>query len=517
MWRGIIAAVAATVLVISAADAHGGGGGFVYIPMFIGSGPSMVPAAQNGDYSRIHTVAIISAIGNGLTLHDSVIWSGPDQPPVDIKSWGIDARVEDELTRFLGNRYTIKHVEYDRAGIEALENGKGAIDPVARLRDKLHVIPNDGVDAFIVVRPDIEGDMMGPPGLGVENRSDMRPLEWANYEIDIIDAHTLMVIGHAASRLQTRAGGVIGFPGLYRNDGFAVDGKTTPTAAQLAQMQKDLTTLVTMTMVSTLRSLNLGVVLPQPGERVMVPVPEDKRPKIKTVAVLSAIGDTIRLDYHAPFFVHDVSTVPIADWNLDQEIEADVTAALDKRLIVKPMTADRAKIAKLCFPLPKENLSLPVDGLTSSLDIDLYILIIKASDRDTVCGLREETWTGDQTTKVFANYAIALIDPKSLKPIYIRPGLTSPTKPSNELSSGMNNEEWPEKSVYTTQQTIAVHRALSDILADSVPETLMHLNLIGMMRSSDLLPIPPTNAEFVPPAAPAQAAAPAPPSQKPTQ
>ena len=436
---------------------------------------------------------------------------------MDISSWGVDAQVENELTRYLGSRFTIKHVEYDRAGIEGLENAKGALDSVAALRDKLRVIPNDGIDAFIVVRPDVEGDMMGAQGLNVENRSDMRPVEWANYEIDIIDAHTLTIIGHARSRLQTRAGGVIGFPGLYRNDGFVVDGKSTPTAAQLAQMQKGFASLVPMTLVSTLRSLNLGIVLPQPGDRVMVPVPEDKRPKIKTVAVMSAIGDTITLDHRGAFFVHDVNSVPIADWNMDQEIEADITAALDKRLTVKSMAADRAKIAKLIFPFPTASLSLPIDGLTASTDIDLYILVIRAPGYDALFGLSERTWTpiGSQATSVFANYAIALIDPKSLKPIYIRPGLTSPSKPSKDLASSVDNADWPDKAAFTAQQATAVHKALSDILADSIPETLMQLNLTGMMPAIDP-PLPSQNVAAVPAAAPTPAAAPAP-SQKPAQ
>jgi hypothetical protein len=541
MWRGIGVALATMLFAASPAAAHGGGGGgshgggarYQYITVIMTGGAVPVPAAQIGDYSHIRNVAIITAIGGGLTLHDSLIWSGPDQPPVNISGWGVDAQVENELTRLLGNRFTIKHADYDRAEIEALENGKGAIDPLARLRDKLRVIANDGIDAFIVVRPDVEGAMMGPPGLGVENRSDMRPVAWANYEIDIIDAHTLTVIGHAASRLQTRSGGPVGFPGRYRIGGFVVDGKQTPSTAQLAQMQTSFSSLISATLLSTLRALALGVTLPDPSERDLIPIPLAMKPfaKVKNVAVISAIGNGLDLNHRGKFFEHNLTLTPIPDWNLDSEIEVQIATMLDKQFSVKTVPVDRAALAKISPPANSASFAPPTHGLTPTQDVDLYILVLKHTttwmglDDLSGVGMWNQTPFGDEVTRVFADYTLAVVDAHTLRPILVRTGVMSPHWPQPQPIRTIDNSAFPKDwKTLSDDQAMTVHKAIMDMMTDSLGETLLHMSLTGQMVAPppDLIAstAPAAPAAATPATAPVPAAMPSPasaPSQKPAQ
>src|ERR1700743_1865607 len=76
--RTLLTAVLAAALLCLpvVAQAHGGGGGgggghVVYIPVFTGgNGPAPVPEATTGDYANIHTVAIISSVGQNMVVGD---------------------------------------------------------------------------------------------------------------------------------------------------------------------------------------------------------------------------------------------------------------------------------------------------------------------------------------------------------------------------------------------------------------------------------------------------------------
>lgn len=68
MFKCVFGAALAVLLLCVPAWSHGGG--VVVVPVFVPgeAGPSL-PPAKTGDYSRIHTVAILSAIGETFTVH----------------------------------------------------------------------------------------------------------------------------------------------------------------------------------------------------------------------------------------------------------------------------------------------------------------------------------------------------------------------------------------------------------------------------------------------------------------
>ncbi|HEY1632092.1 MAG TPA: hypothetical protein VGF56_12320 [Rhizomicrobium sp.] len=361
--RLALAAIAA--LLPAMAFAHGGGGGAVYVPVYIGGGGVMqVPGAKTGDYSQIHTIAIVSALGQKLMIGNPGLIMKHEA--VDVSDWNLDDDVAATLRRYLAPRFKFAEVSYDRAKLATIDNDSNSNSTQA-LHDYLAALPAQGVDAFVVVRPDAEHATPLESGLWLSLFGNSAPVVVADYELDVIDARSLQVIGHAFSRIQTRQGGPIAFVRFETARDLAIDPDQPPTAPQRANLKIWFDDVVKRSLVDTLRALNLGIALPGAGTRALVRIPDDKWPfaKIKNVAIVSALGDDVALDHRGAWFVHDTDTIPSTGIDLDARIEALVAQSLDKRFTVKPAAgADRAKIAKFDLPYTQAALATPIDGLT---------------------------------------------------------------------------------------------------------------------------------------------------------
>jgi hypothetical protein len=520
--RALCAAALLAGFLPAAALAHGGGGGgghggghTTYTTVYIPGGIPEVPAAKTGDTSAIHSVAIVTAIGQNMMLGRPG-WLAQHKT-IDISDWKLDDEVDATLRRYLAGRFTFVNVPYDAAALAAIPNGKNDTT-VKNMQAYLGALHAQGVDAFVVVRPDAEGDAFSP-GLSLDNNDSAtaRPTVEANYEIDIVDAKSLAIVSHTLSRVTLRQGDGEHFAALLGSMDINISPDQTPSDAQRAEMKKAFSHLVSISLVETLRSLNLGVALPQPGARVMVPIPKDIAPfqKVTNVAVVSAVGDSLDLNHRAPFFVHSATTAPIADWNLDAAIESDVRAALDKRFVVKPVPVDRAKIAALNITIDQKGIATTVDGLTATGDIDAYIVVLKRTSPfglDDVKGLgvAHQTSIGDEHTTVFAIYEIAVVDPHTLKPLMVLAGRTSPLQPIEVPVHVVPNTTWPQTPPLSPDQARTVEQALTDMMADSIPETLMRMGLTGMMPNGEAAPAPSQSAQ-----APAAQAAPSAAAPKP--
>jgi hypothetical protein len=507
-WKHCLAALA--LMGVSPAMAHGGGA--VIVPIIIpgGGGAPVVPHALRGDYSGIHTVAVVSALGQELTLGSSGLLA--QHKTLDVSDWNLDDKITATLSRYLATRFKLATVPYDRAALAHVENGRFDNSAPA-LHDYLAALPNAGIDAFIVLRPDAEDGTPQTPGLSLSDPGIGLPVLSANYEIDVVDAHSLKVIGHAFSRILQREGATVSFVQIIGPKSLMVAPDQTPTPAQREAMGAGFTSIVKTSLIETLNALDLGIALPKAGARTIVPIPPDKSPfkSIKSVGVISAIGSDLMLDHRGAWFVHDNSTISIADWQLDGQIEAMIAASLDKKFTVKPVSADRAKLAKLDLRFTDAALNTPVDGLSPSNDVDAYVVVVKHTSQmqpawDTVSGLGIWYWTpmGDERSGVYANYTIMLVDAHSLKPIWMVWGVTSPARPSRTVYREVPNGIWPDKDTLSPAQAATVKQTLSDELSDSIPETLLRMGLTGMMISDEPPPAPslPKEPQAIP--APAQ-------------
>jgi hypothetical protein len=488
MKIGIFAAALAAVCAFSAAWAHGGG--YVAVPVFVGGPTPGLPPAETGDYSRIHTVAILSAIGQTLTMRTAggAFGHGND---IDIRSWKLDDLSTSIASRYLSTRFTVKDVAFDRAGLAAIPNGTW-VSSGKGVKSFLATVPNDGVDAFVLIRPDLEGytGAYQIEGLGVQTSdTNYPPVEWLTFEIDIIDAHSLERIGKAFSRAQMREGTGAQLPGFLMPANRNIKS-LAPTEVELSMLKTDFEFHLDNTMTETLRALNLGITLPEPALRKLIPVPEAMDPfkAGKSVAIVSAVGDTLALTWRGTLFRHDSHLMTIADWNMDGEIEAQIARSLDRHLSVKKAAFDRAKLSSARLTLDKDKHLAPIDGLTPSTDVDFYLVALKSrtttSIGDSMTGFEvlKVLPFGGESTSVYASYDLAFVDAHTLKVLGAWRGVASPKHPSALLVRPVDNTVYAQDALTLSPEAQnTIHAAFSDIIADSIPETLLHLGLTGQM------------------------------------
>jgi hypothetical protein len=216
------------------------------------------PGAETGDYRAIHSVAIVSAIGTEFPLHTDHLFGSTKK--VDISGWKVDDVAESLVRSDLRSRFTYVTATYDRAALAKIPNGEFTNSRDA-LRKYLHTVQADNVDAFVVIRPDLEGDAPGNAGLGFRNSAptdSSSVLIWANYEVDIVDAKSFAIIGRSVSRRFPGDPGVVPYSGLVLTSDLKLDDKTlAPTAEQLDHMKSSVLFLVSDSLAQTLTSLKL--------------------------------------------------------------------------------------------------------------------------------------------------------------------------------------------------------------------------------------------------------------------
>ena len=481
--------------------------GAVFIPIVVPI-PVTLPSAQTGGYDQIHTIAVLSSLGDTMQLQN-VHFVGTKSRTLNIADWNQDGVANSLLQNYLSSRFTVKTVSYDRAAIAALPNGPFENSRV-KLQQILGKIANDGIDAFMVIRPDLEYQAPGVEGIALVNGNGMGdppPIIWANYEIDLVDAHSYATIAKAYSRVSYRLGDPASFANIIAPDILKLNDTLDLTADQSAVLHTYSARLLSASIVETLRALDMGLQLPVAGARTLIPIPADKKPfqTVKSVAVYSVIGDDLNLEFSGAFFAHDSYAVPVPDWKVDDEVRDLIAGSLDKRFTVKPVIADMTALRQAHVVNDKSVSDPAFPGLTPSQDVDLYIVAVKFRHTCPVgqhdcegVGMVHLGALGNTATRVFASYAIAVIDAHTLKWLSWRGGLMPPDFASDGPYETIPDETWPSKPpALTPDQMTTIHTALDDVIKHSIPETVMGLGLSGMMVQRDTAP-PPAPAQASP-------------------
>src|SRR5690606_37631409 len=95
--------------------------------------PSFTSAAP-GRLHQIRSVAVISAIGESLTLVNVHALSANATRKIDITGWKLDDAKTIAIKAGLSAQYTIRDVPHDRKALAALEHGGGSEAAIAFLR-----------------------------------------------------------------------------------------------------------------------------------------------------------------------------------------------------------------------------------------------------------------------------------------------------------------------------------------------------------------------------------------------
>lgn len=495
MRKPTIAALFAALAIMPAAPAlahgggggHGGGGHYVYIPVYGGQAVMVVPPAQTADYSRIHSVAVISGIGQNLTLGKAALLT--THSTLSIADWNLDQGVETTLAHYLSGGFAVKTVPHDSAALAKIPNGHFDTSSAKTLQAYIQALQAKDVDAFIVVRPDAELGTPITPGLSLDATGNgARPEEEANFEIDVVDAQSGNIIAHAFSRAADRQGTAPQFATFWGSKDAKVMPNGTPTDAQRNQMKTDFVRNVSLSLRETLRSLSLAIPLPEVGAREIVAIPPDQNPyrKLSKVMVISTLGDRVETYYPGGLFTKAKDTlVPVADWNMDAEFEKHAADALDKHFVPASVPVDRAKLANLTVGMDQKLDALPpVDGINPGAGVDLYIVLAKLRTKPAggVAGLT--MWDGSAAGADYADalseYAVVLVEPKTARIVFFHRGVASPKFPS-ELPMHMTMKtNMPNPGAgFSPEQASALRTLYSGIMADSIDETLLRMELTG--------------------------------------
>ncbi|MBV8978507.1 MAG: hypothetical protein JO261_11675 [Alphaproteobacteria bacterium] len=489
------AALCAGLVAVSATDlaarggggggGHGGGshGGTYYYYGYYGGGGPLVPPTKLGDTSHVHTVAVISAVGQSLMLGRTGLLA--DHSTLDIADWHLDQSIETMTAKLLATHFTVKDFAHDSAALAKIPNGFMDTSSARALQDYIVALKAQDVDAFIVIRPDAETGTPPTPGLSLQlSDTDAHPREEANFEIDVVDAKSGAIIAHAYSRAAERQGLPPQFASFYGARALKLKPGDTPTPAQRTQLKLDFERDMAMAMRETLRALNLGIALPEIGARTIVDIPANESPcrTLKRVMVVSTVGDRVEVVYPGSLFTkRKDNSVPVGDWNFDPEVEKLATNALDRCFQVVNVPLDRAKLASLIVSSDPNLHAVPVDGITPGAALDLYLVIAKLrNDKGEALTGLALLGGGSDYGHALSDYAIVFIDAKTAKIAYWMQGISSPKFPYPVPSRLVASSNMPNPGDnFSPAQSANVRTLFLEMMTDSIPESLLRLQFTG--------------------------------------
>lgn len=218
-------------------------------------------------FAGIHTIAIVSLVGDGLTLKQDRDLFGAAAPDVVLATGAdIDGFIAAQIARAVGGRFTI----VDAAVDPALLNG-GGLPP--QLAAKLHALPagGSGPDALIVVHPITIEQRLDQPqytmrfsynGLSATRSTGLfgghSILLSAQFEVLAIDARTGRTIGSAKARAP--ATGMFGRrpdPIEICDDAFWPQHLDRPSPDQLLQIRAELRAIIAASLPNALQAARL--------------------------------------------------------------------------------------------------------------------------------------------------------------------------------------------------------------------------------------------------------------------
>jgi hypothetical protein len=480
---------------------HSGGGGYYYYGGYYGGGP-VSPFTHPGEYTNIHTIAVISAVGQSLMLGRAG-WLA-SHSTLDISDWRLDESIEALTGKLLSSKYTVKQVPHDIAALAKIPNGFLDTSATKAMQAYIQALDAKGVDAIMVIRPDAETGTPATPGLSLQlNDTTGRPREEANFEVDIVDPSSGIIIARSYSRVAERQGLPAQFAAFNGAASLKLKPNDVPTAEQRAQLKTDYERDMAMAMRETLRSLKLDIALPEVGARNLVAIPPADNPcrKLKRVMVISTVGDRVEVDYPGSLFKkRQDNLISVADWNFDGEVEKMATGVLDSCFQVVNVPVDRAKLSGFVIGSDKSIYEHPVDGITPGQPVDIYLVFAKLRNErvDNIAGLAMSS-SSDELGIALSEYAVLLVDGKSGRIGFMLQGISSPKWPYPVPGRAVVKTNMPNPGdSFTPEQAAKAHAQFTQMMADSVAEMLLRMQFTGKRIESaatELAEVEPAGAE----------------------
>lgn len=235
----------------------------------------------------------------------------------------------------------------------------------------------------------------------------------------------------------------------------------------------------------------LAVVLAAGGARA-----GDDLGGVKSVAIISAIGDTVTLadaDEGGGFFnAIDPQRIDSRAWGIDDAVTKQIAAAIKGRFTVKTVAYDRADFARIPWS-PLLNQQAPVEKQLKALTnpgVDAYVVVTKmriadvaghAGPNQSGLGLALESggMFSSNTVTMFAIYTIRVIDARTFETLETegahlpKTGLL-PRVPIVEVDKSL----WPGRaSDVTPAKETAIEAKMAALVQESIGSTLHYMDL----------------------------------------
>ena len=210
--------------------------------------------------------------------------------------------------------------------------------------------------------------------------------------------------------------------------------------------------------------------------------------KIKTIGIISAIGDTFQFEHLTNSPLEWIgppraSFLEISDWGIDDLVTKETTVLLSKRYAVKPVKFTEADFDSWTWDgLGRTVRDLPLQDD----DIDAYVLILRDWRADEIghsvhdvggLGLyRKDTESGAPKMGIYACYRITIVDAHTNQILASRTALF----PDGRLPwLPANSSEWPKtQNDVTDDQRKSLVNTEGRIVTDTLSRALRDLAMV---------------------------------------
>ena len=223
----------------------------------------------------------------------------------------------------------------------------------------------------------------------------------------------------------------------------------------------------------------------------------DKLANVKTIGVISALGDTLyNVQTGVTAFDNDASTTAVADWTLDEFLIAETAALLAGRFAIKPVAYNRADFT----PEPSEwrghseldvevkiALARPADGGP----IDAYVVVHNIVNGDMfgltnqrfyAAGLHHRDGMFDvDLDGIFISAMLTLVDARTGKEIdrsvFLIPGgesLFIKVTPAHRVLKDL----WGENFAMTPEQREKAHAEFKSLIQEALATSLRRVDML---------------------------------------
>jgi hypothetical protein len=212
-------------------------------------------AASQDEYANIHSVAIISRVGDTMTLQNvgtTIVTNSLAQLP--IADWNIDEAIESQAADLLSPRFAVKPIDTSK-----LAPGQSLSDFVKTLP------PQDGIDAYVLIEKDVRTGILGHTaetyeGLGLFRLGLIFSYDYevfAAYIVHVVDARTGKEIDYGRAALND--GGLLGDEAAMSKSNAANWAETADalTDAQKQALRTELEQLVRDSLPHALKRTHL--------------------------------------------------------------------------------------------------------------------------------------------------------------------------------------------------------------------------------------------------------------------